>query len=390
MLYRKGTMNPISILHLADAHLGIRPVLLGAGARARAHALFRTFSRTLARAKEDKRDVLLIAGDFLEAAQITPQELSEVQEMLGACPFPVFISPGNHDYHAPDGPYASKDWPENVHIFSGAVKRVDVESVPLSVYGTGFTGTLQRTSLLTGMDWEKEKKETEGRVRVLLTHGTWGVESVYHGIRPEHLPPDFFTYIALGHIHQRSELLSVGRSKVAYPGCPDGTGFDETGIKGVYVGTLLPMIADLSFAPTSSAIFQRVSVDISKATQTDEALDLIWAQVLREVSQDQFAPNDRFLRLLLEGDVASEDAIDLDLLQSKLDDRVQHAEIRDLRLPAVDWEKLAEEESLRGYFAEELRMRWQKADADGKKKIERAFRIGLDAFEGKAVPLADS
>ncbi len=40
-------------------------------------------------------------------------------------------------------------------------------------------------------------------------------------------------YLALGHIHQYSGLQREGDTYWAYPGCPEGRGFDEPGDKGV-------------------------------------------------------------------------------------------------------------------------------------------------------------
>ena len=42
--------------------------------------------------------------------------------------------------------------------------------------------------------------------------------------------------MALGHIHKRTEPLRFGNTVCAWPGCPEGRGFDELGEKGFYQG----------------------------------------------------------------------------------------------------------------------------------------------------------
>ncbi len=42
-------------------------------------------------------------------------------------------------------------------------------------------------------------------------------------------------YVALGHIHAYSGARTAGRVPYAWPGCPEGRGYDECGEKGVII-----------------------------------------------------------------------------------------------------------------------------------------------------------
>ncbi|MDD7592846.1 MAG: DNA repair exonuclease [Peptoniphilaceae bacterium] len=378
-------MNPISVMHTADLHLGATLSSLGDFAGSRRAEIVRTFYRMLDVCRDEHVSVLLIAGDFLEASTIRPAMLSDIIRHMAAVPdVQICIAPGNHDFLAPDSPYETATWPPNVHIFGPAFSRVAVGDA-LVVYGAAFTGTYQHTSLLRDVDWRRERQETEGRVRVLLIHGDWQIrDSAYHPLFPEDLPSDFFTYVALGHVHKRSPLQQLGRTTLAYPGSPDGAGFDETGERGVYLGTLLPFETHLTFRPFSSRLLWRLDADMTDVTGIDEAAK----RILEPMRTPGYALSDMMARVTLVGDAAEDDPLDLPLLQKALEEELTAITLRDRRRVSVDWPTLAREESLRGYFAKALYERYVKADDDQKPIVERALRWGLDTFNGKEVDRA--
>ena len=54
-----------------------------------------------------------------------------------------------------------------------------------------------------------------------------GPDSGYGPISPGDIAASRLDYLALGHIHQASGLQREGSTYWAYPGCPEGRGFDE-------------------------------------------------------------------------------------------------------------------------------------------------------------------
>lgn len=379
-------MSTLRIMHAADLHLGAKITGLGSQSVARSAEILHTFSRLLALCAKEKTQLLLLAGDFLELSTITSQQVQAVKDGIAAMPdLQVVLAPGNHDYLSPDGPYAGA-WPSNMHIFTGEMKRLDFPRWNTVVYGAAFTGTYQPTSLLCA-DWEKERRETADRLRLLVIHGDWNVpKSSYHPLLAEDLPSDFFTYIALGHVHKRSPLMTLGKTTLAYSGCPDASGFDETGIKGVYGGEVSPFSCDLSFYPLSSRLFQHAKVDCSGIETTVEAEKHI-LEALTETTEG-FALSDIALRLTLTGSLAERDAVDVALLEEALREKLYALSLRDARQAAVRWDVLRKEESLKGYFVEALYMRRQQATDEEKRRIDRALRLGLDAFDGKELRVA--
>ena len=140
-------MNEIRLMHVADVHLGSEVATVPEKQEARKKELLRTFRRITQLCKEEKMDLLLIAGDLFEGANVDPQIAASVKTYLAEVPARVFISPGNHDYVAMDSPYAEEDWPDNVTIFRGKMERVVLPDLKTAVYGAGFESTYVRKSL---------------------------------------------------------------------------------------------------------------------------------------------------------------------------------------------------------------------------------------------------
>lgn len=379
-------MSRLRIMHAADLHLGARISGLGTQSSSRTAEILHTFFRLLTLCAQEKTQLLLLAGDFLELSDITQEQVKAVMDGIASMPdVQVVLAPGNHDYFSPDSPYGLA-WPSNMHIFSGEMQRLSFPEWHTVVYGAAFTGTYQPTSLLH-MDWEKERAETGDCLRLLVIHGDWNVpKSPYHPMLPSDLPADFFTYVAMGHIHKRTPLFTLGKTTLAYSGCPDASGFDATGIKGVYAGDIAPFSCDIAFHPLSSRLFLHREVDCSGVKTTTEAQERILSALSRDTAD--FALSDIALRLTLTGSMAENDVVEIPLLEETLREKLYVVSLQDRRQAAVDWGLLSKEESLKGYFAGALYARWQDASEEEKRLIERALRLGLDAFDGKEVRLA--
>lgn len=379
-------MSTLRIMHAADLHLGAKITGLGAQSAARSAEIMHTFFRMLALCQQEKTQLLLLAGDFLELSAITSEQVRAVMDGIASMSdLQVVLAPGNHDYLSPDSPYALT-WPSNMHIFTGEMTRLDFPQWNTAVYGAAFTGTYQPTSLVRA-DWEKERLETADRLRLLVIHGDWNApKSLYHPLLAEDFPPEFFTYIAMGHVHKRSPLMTLGKTTLAYSGCPDASGFDETGLKGVYLGEVSPFSCDLSFYPLSSRLFRHAEVDCTGIVTTSEAEKHI-LETLTKTAQG-FAPSDTALRLTLTGALADRDAVDVGLLEEMLREQLYVLSLRDERQVAVNWDVLRKEESLKGYYVEALYARRKEASEEEKRIIDRALRLGLDAFDGKELRIA--
>ena len=358
----------VGFLHAADFHLdspfaGLSPE--------RAAERRRENRALLGRMAEYVRcssiDLVLLSGDLFDSGSVYQETWEQLSRALGDMGCPVFIAPGNHDFWSPSSPYARGSWPDNVHVFSSArVEAVPLPELGVSVCGAAFTAPEQTMPLLEGFRAEKD-----GLVPLMVLHGDLGAAaSPYNPISHEQVSASGLTYLALGHIHQRSEPARLGATWCAYPGCPGGRGFDELGGKGLYQGTIDGGDVSLRFVPFAQRRYESLEVDVSD----QEPAAAVEAVLPPSTERDLY-------RIALTGET-DERGIDLSALQQQLGPRFYDLELRDRTRIREDVWARAEEDSLRGLFLRELREKWDRASNDEEREtVTRAVRFGLAALD---------
>ena len=295
-------------------------------------------------------DAMLLAGDLFDG-KWTRQSLNVLRSALEDAAVPVFISPGNHDFLAPDSPYLTERWPENVHIFKdNKFTSVAVPELDLRIYGAGYH-SMDCAALMDGF-----RAEGEERYHVGLLHGDpTRVDSPYCPITSAQVRESGLHYLALGHVHKRGSFQS-GETLCAWPGCPMGRGFDEPEQKGVLIVTVEDF-AQAEFVPLEVPCFH----DLSCTTQSlFEALPPVG--------------NDDYYRITLTG--VYEDA-DIGAICGKF----PNLELSDRRTPAADIWGSADGDSLEGTFFRILR------NMDESPERNLAARIARQLLDGQEVAL---
>ena len=124
----------IKLLHSADWHLD-SPIQGRTEAQTALlkQALLRIPQQVAQAAKAENCDLMLLSGDLFDG-RATPESIRAVADALEEAGMPVFISPGNHDYCSPESPWRTFRWPENVHVFKGAMESVTVPELSCRVY----------------------------------------------------------------------------------------------------------------------------------------------------------------------------------------------------------------------------------------------------------------
>ena len=183
--------------------------------------------RLAALARSEGVDLVLLPGDLFDGARVYPETVRALSQALEDMAVPVFIAPGNHDYYHGKSPYAAS-WPGNVHIFTRSeLEGVELPALNCVVHGCAFTSPHREDDplfLFTAPD--------DGRLHLLCVHSEVGLTGNYAPIDPKSLENSGAAYAALGHIHAAGSGRA-GKTLWAYPGCPEGRGFDELGEKGV-------------------------------------------------------------------------------------------------------------------------------------------------------------
>jgi len=360
-------VRTLKILHAADLHLDSPFEALSSGKAAMRRAEQRELlGRLAALVRDEGADLVLLAGDLLDSDN-TYYETGEVlARCLGGMGVPVFIAPGNHDYYSPRSPYARLKLPENVHVFTEhAMQRVSLPDLGANVYGAAFTEK-RSGPLLRGFSAGRE----DGMWNLLCLHGEVGVrDSAYDPISEEELAASGADYVALGHIHKASGLRRAGDTRYAWPGCPEGRGFDETGEKFVYLVTLSEGGCQLEERSVALRRYESMSVDV---TGTD-ALLAIHTSLPDETARDIY-------RITLTGE--ADESPDLNRLTANLEDLFFAVQLRDETHMRRDVWDCAGEDTLRGLFLRRLRAQYDAArDEAGRRRAEQAARWGLAALD---------
>ena len=313
-------------------------------------------------------DLVLLAGDLFDSNSAFRETGEQLAQAFGQMRARVFVAPGNHDWYGPGSPWLTVNWPENVTIFrENRLTAVDLPDWNLTIHGAAFTGAQQTSGFLTGFTVPED-----GRTHFGLLHGEVDpAEDRYGPIRREEIAASGLHYLALGHIHKRSEPRTAGRTVYAWPGCPEGRGFDELGEKGVYQGSVSDDgKVSLEFVSLARRRYEILEVDVTGR----EPLAAVEASLPPETARDLY-------RVVLTGETG-EGGVDLNALRETLADRFYALELRDHTRMAADIWARAGEDSLRGLFLRDLRAKWDAAGSEEEREtVTRAARFGLAALD---------
>ncbi|TKD68679.1 metallophosphoesterase family protein [Pseudalkalibacillus hwajinpoensis] len=261
-------MTAISFLHCADLHLD-RPF---SGANRLPNSLhefvrdsaYRSLRRIVDLALSNKVDFVLFAGDLFDTsyrslkAQMTL--LKELQRLHDAG-INSYLSHGNHD--ALDGEWVNLTWPESSYFFPS-----NVEAIPFErngkrlahIHGFSYPSRHVNEKMIDQYNRLEEKTFQIG-----MLHGNLEGQTEHSSYAPfslNELVEKGFDYWALGHIHQRAQLLE--EPPVIYPGNIQGAHRKETGVKGCYLVTLSEASSYTSFHQTSDVTWHRQAIDLGQ------------------------------------------------------------------------------------------------------------------------------
>ena len=361
----------VKIVHAADFHLDSAfGALSGEQARQRRRESRELLTRLANYVNQNGVDVVLLAGDLFDSDTTYRETLEALSDALGAMRARVFIAPGNHDPYSARSPYALPIWPSNVHIFmTGEIERVVLPELYCAMYGAAFTSAVQDEGLLQGFH-----APDDGLTHLMVLHGDLAADSRYDPVTKEQIAQSGLDYLALGHTHRFGGVQREGATFYAYPGCPEGRGFDELGEKGVLAGTVARGSAELSFVPLAKRKYEIARVDVTGRTAEEALL----AALPADPSRDSY-------RVVFTGET-DERGLDLKRLEERLAPRFFSLELRDeTRIGEDVWER-ADEDSLRGLFLRELRAKYDAARSDDERaRISLAARYGLAALDGRDI-----
>lgn len=356
----------VRIVHCGDIHIGASGGEKRNAARRRAE-IKQTFLRIVDFASENAADLLLIAGDLFDSHKISEDVLEEISAKFAGFGGLVFISPGNHDYYGRDTFWEKVNFPPNVKIFKSASETVDLPQLGVKIFGSGFCGAFRNEHILSKFLADDDS------INIAVLHGDMTPGSSHGPIDLAEIADSNMDYIALGHIHKRTEVAKSGGTYYAYCGCPEGQGFDETGAKGFYFGTVDKRSVNLEFVPICTRQFIEETIDISSAEQKFDIPDII----LRKINGKYGAEGHNwYYKIALAGETAL--GINTSEIAAALSDRLYFAKVLNkTTAPVSNLRSIAEENTVRGIFVRKMLERYQK---DPSELNKNALRTGLMAF----------
>ena len=360
-----------TFVHTADVHFDtpFSARFTPKQAELRRKEVMQTFSRICEKAGEC--DLLLMAGDLFDSRFISGETIAFLKRCFANIPDTrIFLVAGNHDPMTPDSPYLKEDWGENVHIFGTEMEYVDIPELETRIHGRSFSQRHEEQSLLG------EIPLREGWCNLLLLHGELvspNGESSYNPLEKGKMEASGVDYAALGHIHLYSGILRSGNLYYAYPGIPEGRGFDETGERGYLTGTIERGGLQAEWIPVSKRKFICQELNVSSCKDTLEVAEQVLALIENQGEEHMY-------RLTLTGE-ADSSLVQIDVLYEQMKGKAFSLELRDETRPSYHLDELAKENTLRGDFVSAMLKEIESLTDEEKEIGYLALSMGLDAME---------
>jgi len=354
----KGEMTMLRILHAADLHLGspfsALPPELAAQRRSKQQWILQ-YAMLLC----GNVDLVLLAGDVFDERQVQPETVVALLTTFERSKAHIFIAPGNHDPYTEESVWAGTDWPENVHIFTGAMEAVELPHLQCRVWGAAFRER-EAGGLLRPIP-----KSDDGFLEIGVFHGDPVYDSPYHPISAQTIRACGLDYLALGHIHKMQMPRKLGDTFYGWPGIAMGRGFDETGKKGVFLLSVGRGMCGAKFIPLPNPRYEIWKTDVDHLRIPPEYARSI-------------------CRLVLAGEA---DPVDTAALHDQLSEQFLHLEIRDETIPIRDLWDSCGDSTLRGLTMASLKAQFDAAGTTEQRRLlAQAARYALAALEGGEMP----
>lgn len=368
---------PVKIFHTADLHIGAEVSYLGSKMEERRYEIAAVFKNIVAFCAENKVEICLISGDLFDSNSAATEFAPSIFEYIKAVPqTQFFYVAGNHDPLDAASPMNSKMLPENLYVFGTDYETVVLENLGVRIIGRSFAH-----SSMEPLEYGKVL-EDDGLINIMLLHADISSDksSPYNPIDRDFIENSGVDYLALGHIHKRTTPAKFGKTTFAYPGCPEGHGFDEEGLKGGYLVDLDKNSCDISFVKLCRRVHRVEKIDISAATSSINAADIILSEL--EKNYGSHFGNDLY-KIVLTGFVTDGITLKPAEILSILKDSLYFVKLKNETKKAYDLESLKNEVSLKGIFVKKMFERIDASDETEADTLREALYIGLTAFDSE-------
>ena len=256
-------------IHMADVHLGAVPDSGCPWSAFRENEIWETFVRVIDQIREEKIELLLIAGELFHR-QPLPSQIERVSQLFASIPdTEVVWMAGSHDYLREDSAYRKAKWTKNVHGFlSGKPEVIELEKLHTKVYGCSY----EQPQIMEPV-YSTIRPDDQPGIHILLAYG--GDET--------HIPMKKedgagFTYVALGYCHLPGVLVGGGNEQAITGAIGDIDPFEGFG-----TANFLPSV--IYRVRLVIARWQNDRYESSRAKKQQLELRLLYLQMQKEEGQ---------------------------------------------------------------------------------------------------------
>ncbi len=368
-------MEKVKILHTADIHIGAAESFLGKDAKIRQYETLITFEKIVDLAVREDVSVIAIAGDTFNSNDVESRFVDAVFNKIAANPnIKVVAVAGNHDPLNSESPFITRELPENLYILGIKDECITFDDIKLNVYGRSFENAYMKGEEAFSL------KPLENRyVNLMVQHGELksDLNSDYNAITPKFVKFSGMDYIALGHVHKRTEIGRIDNTFFSYCGCPEGQGFDELDSKGVYIGEIGKGECNLSFVPVAKRSHIHEKIDVAGNSGSEDICNRV-ITILSEKYGDCYGDN--LYKIELIGEIEESCEIVTAEITSRLNEFLYFVKVKDSTEYKLDLEELSREASLKGIFVKKMLEKIEEADETEKETYKNALKLGIKAF----------
>jgi exonuclease SbcD len=227
----------IKILATADLHLGMKFAAYPELQAELTEARFETLGRLVARANQERCNLLLIAGDLFHRATAPRKEIARVAGLLaefqGEC---VAVLPGNHDYYSGSsgslwGNFREQAGDRVVLLYQRRVYDLSHYGLAASLYPGPCDSKHSRENALGWLPAPPETTGLQTTLRIGVAHGSIegispDTEGNYFPMTQVELRGAGMDFWVVGHTHNQHPATEDAEDFLFIPGCPEPDGFD--------------------------------------------------------------------------------------------------------------------------------------------------------------------
>ncbi len=244
----------------SDWHIGARMGTAGRAATRFRRIRFETAQQVVNLAAERGAKALFLLGDTFDGDRVGSADVTRTVSILKACPCPVFVLPGNHDWWHAGGVLAAfaraAESVEHIHLLTEPGVPLTVPEIP----GVTFypCPVLKHADVADPTRWMPARGDDDG-IRVGLIHG--GLDQAeWGGEVPERVAEVRDLDLALlGDWHKP---VSGPDGRTFYSGSLEPGGFDEEHRGQVIVGTTADGSAAIERVPVGRLAWRRIELEL--------------------------------------------------------------------------------------------------------------------------------